>query len=254
MRIPARHPLEVSVAEARALQEALRGEVREEPALDPDAVRTVAGTDISYLRELRLALGAVVLMSYPSLEVLEVRTSALRVDFPYVPGLLSFRELPALLPALEALSRPPDLILVDGQGVAHPRFFGLASHLGVLTGIPAISCAKSRLVGEAEQPGPEVGDWEPLLYEGRTVGAALRTRRAVKPLFVSVGHLVDLPTSLRLVLACTRGFRLPEPQRKAHAAADALKREARAGRMPAAAKARPAGLPRCARGPGREAE
>ncbi len=239
MRIPLLHPLDVSVAEARALQERLRCRVREEAALDPAAVGTVAGTDISYLRECKLALGAVVLMSYPALEVLEVRTSALRVDFPYVPGLLSFRELPALLPALRALTRPPDLILVDGQGVAHPRFFGLASHLGVLTGTPAIGCAKSRLVGEAEQPGPEVGDWEPLLYGGRTVGAVLRTRRAVKPLFVSVGHLVDLSTSLRLVLGCTRGYRLPEPQRRAHAAADALKREAREGRMPGALSAAP---------------
>ena len=194
----------------------------------------MAGTDIYYLRESRLALGAVVLMGYPGMEVLEVRTSALRVPFPYVPGLLSFRELPALLPALESLERTPDLIFADGQGLAHPRFFGLASHLGVLTGIPAIGCAKSRLVGEAAEPGPEVGDWEPLVYEGRTVGAVLRTRRAVKPLYVSVGHLVDLPTSLRLVLDCLRGYRLPEPQRKAHAAADALKREARAGRIPGA--------------------
>lgn len=234
MRIPLRHPLDVSVAEARLLQEELRREVREEPALDPAEVMAVAGTDISYLREYKLALGAVVLMSYPGLDVLEVRTSALEVAFPYVPGLLSFRELPALLPALESLEGVPDLIFVDGQGLAHPRYFGLASHLGVLTGIPTIGCAKSRLVGEAGAPGPEVGDWEPLLYGNRTVGAVLRTRRAVKPLYVSVGHLVDLPTSLRMVLGCLRGYRLPEPQRKAHAAADALKREAKAGRMPAA--------------------
>ncbi len=229
MRIPLRHPLDVSVAEARALQEKLRSEVREEPALDPEAVKTVAGTDISYLRERRLALGAAVLMSFPGLEVLEVRTAVLQVAFPYVPGLLSFRELPALLPVLEALSDPPDLIFADGQGLAHPRGFGLASHLGVLTGIPTVGCAKSRLVGEAAEPGPEVGDWEPLLYQGRTVGAVLRTRRGVKPLYISVGHLVDLPTSLRMVLDCLRGVRLPEPQRKAHAAAERLKREAKEG-------------------------
>lgn len=233
MRIPVRHPLDISVAEAREIQEELRREVREEPALDPAALETVAGTDISYLRESRLALGAVVLMDYPGLEVLEIRTSALEVAFPYVPGLLSFRELPALLPALEDLSSPPDLIFADGQGLAHPRFFGLASHLGVLTGIPTIGCAKSRLVGEAAEPGPEVGDWEPLLYKERTVGAVLRTRRGVKPLYVSVGHLVDLPTSLRMVLDCLRGYRLPEPQRKAHAAAEELKREAKEGRPPA---------------------
>lgn len=229
MKIELRHPLDVSVAEARALQEKLRREVCQEPLPDPEAVETVAGTDISYLRESRLALGAVVLMSYPGLEVLEVRTSALQVAFPYVPGLLSFRELPALLPALESLSRAPDLIFADGQGLAHPRGFGLASHLGVLTGIPTVGCAKSRLVGEAAEPGPEVGDWEPLRYEGNTVGAVLRTRRGVKPLYVSVGHLVDLPTSLRFVLDCLRGVRLPEPQRKAHAVAEALKRETKAG-------------------------
>jgi deoxyribonuclease V len=163
------------------------------------------------------------------MEVLEVRTSALQVAFPYVPGLLSFRELPALLPALQALGRQPDLIFVDGQGLAHPRSFGLASHLGVLTGIPTIGCAKSRLVGEAAEPGPEVGDWEPLLYRERTVGAVLRTRRGVKPLYISVGHLVDLSTALRMVLGCLRGVRLPEPQRKAHLAAEELKRETKAG-------------------------
>jgi deoxyribonuclease V len=231
MRIPHRHPLDLSTAEARRLQEVLRREVREDPLLDPAAVGLIAGTDISYLRERKLALGAAVLMSYPGLEVLETRTSALEVYFPYVPGLLSFRELPALLPALEALGREPDLIFVDGQGLAHPRGFGLASHLGVLTGIPTIGCAKSRLVGEAEEPGDDVGDWAPLYYEGRTVGAVLRTRRGVKPLYISVGHMVDLATSLRMVLDCLRGVRLPEPQRRAHLIAEELKRGARAGRL-----------------------
>ena len=224
MRIPSHHPLDVSVAEARELQQRLRHEVREEPVLDPEAVEVVAGTDISYLRERRLALGAVVLMTYPGMEVLEIRTSALHVAFPYVPGLLSFRELPALLPALEALSRTPDLIFVDGQGLAHPRGFGLACHLGVLTGVPTIGCAKSRLVGEADEPGMEVGGQAPLIYRGRTVGAVLRTRRGVRPLYVSVGHLVDLPTAVRMVLDCLRGVRLPEPQRKAHQVAEGLKR------------------------------
>lgn len=225
MRISRRHPLDVSVAEARDYQERLRREVREEPVLRAATLKRIAGTDISYLRERKLALGVVVLMGYPGLEVLEVATSSVEVDFPYVPGLLSFRELPALLPALEALSVTPDLIFADGQGVAHPRGFGLASHLGVLAGIPTIGCAKSRLLGEAEEPGPDVGDWTPLLYKGRTVGAVLRTRRGVKPIYVSAGHLIDLPTSLKMVLACLRGVRLPEPQRRAHLAAEGLKRE-----------------------------
>ena len=233
MRIPHRHPLDVSVAEAREWQEKLRRRVREEAVLDPAGIRWVAGTDISYLREFRLALGAVVLMHYPSLEVIQVATSEVEVNFPYVPGLLSFRELPALLPALEAIKRVPDLIFVDGQGVAHPRGFGLASHLGVLTGIPTVGCAKSRLLGEAEEPGQRVGEWKPLVHGGRTVGAVLRTRRGVKPLYISVGHLVDLPTAVAMVLACLRGMRLPEPQRRAHLAAEAEKRAARAVRTQA---------------------
>ncbi|NPV60429.1 MAG: deoxyribonuclease V [Actinobacteria bacterium] len=228
MLFPRRHAFDVSVAEAREIQERMRREVSEGPPLDLSGVRRVAGTDISYLRESRLALGVAVLMSFPELEPLETATAVLEVPFPYVPGLLSFRELPALLPALEALSTLPDLILADGQGVAHPRGFGLASHLGVLTSIPTIGCAKSRLLGEAEEPGTEKGDWTPLRYAGRTVGAALRTRRGVKPLYISVGHLIDLPSCLRAVLSCTRGFRLPEPQRRAHLEAEKLKREARA--------------------------
>lgn len=224
MRLSLRHPLQVSVAEAREWQERLRREVRSDLVLDMSRIRVVAGTDISYLRERKLALGAAVLMSYPELELLEVCTSCVEVSFPYVPGLLSFRELPALLPALEKLSTTPDLVFVDGQGVAHPRGCGLASHLGVLTGLPTIGCAKSRLLGEAEEPGPEVGDWTPLVHQGKTVGAALRTRPGVKPLYVSVGHLVDLSSAVRMVLSCLRGTRLPEPQRKAHLVTAELKR------------------------------
>lgn len=231
MRITRRHPLEVSVREAREWQEELRGEVIERRVPREGSVTRVAGTDISYLRDRRLALGAAVLLEFPSLRVLEERASVVKVDFPYVPGLLSFRELPALIPALEALEQDPDVILVDGQGVAHPRGFGLASHLGVLAGIPTIGCAKSRLVGEHEEPGPEVGDWAPLLYKDRVVGAVLRTRLKVKPLYVSVGHLMDLNTALDMVLSCLRGVRLPEPQRRAHAAADASKRAVKAGEL-----------------------
>lgn len=232
MRIPRRHPLDVSVGEAREWQEKLRGEVCESCVLDPARVRRVAGTDISYLREHRMALGAVVLLEFPSLLVLEERVSAVRVDFPYVPGLLSFRELPALLPALESLQEEPDLIFVDGQGVAHPRGFGLVSHLGVLAGVPSIGCAKSRLLGEHEEPGQEVGDWKPLMYQGRRVGAVLRTRRGVKPLYISTGHMVDLSTCVHMVLSCLRGVRLPEPQRRAHLAAEALKRSFKEGKHP----------------------
>lgn len=227
---PLSHPLRVSLAEAREWQERLRAQVRCDVPLDPGKVRLVAGTDISYLRERKLALGAAVLMSYPDLEVLEVGVSCAEVDFPYVPGLLSFRELPALLPALEGLGSRPDMVFVDGQGIAHPRGCGLASHLGVVTGLPTIGCAKSRLLGEAGEPGSRVGDWTPLVYEGRTVGAVLRTRDGVKPLYVSVGHLVDLASAISMVLSCLRGTRLPEPQRRAHQVTAELKRKVRAGR------------------------
>ena len=229
MRLEYSHPLHVSVGEAREWQEKLSGRVRESSGLDAGKIKIIAGTDISYLRESRLALGAVVLMEFPGLQVLEERRSVVEVDFPYVPGLLSFRELPALIPSLESLKGEPDLIFVDGQGIAHPRGFGLASHLGVLTGRPTIGCAKSRLVGEYREPGSRVGDWEPLIYEERQVGAVLRTRSKVKPLFISVGHRIDLDTAIEMVLACSTGFRLPEPQRRAHRLADEVKRAVRAG-------------------------
>jgi deoxyribonuclease V len=230
MRIKTTHPLDVSVPEAREWQERLRRLVSTENRLRLDRLRLVAGTDISYLRESRLALGAVVLMRYPSMEVLEMTASAVQVSFPYVPGLLSFRELPALLPALEALEGRPQLVLVDGQGLAHPKRFGLASHLGVLLDVPTVGCAKSRLVGEAGEPGGKVGDWVPLLHEGDTVGAVLRTREKVKPLYVSIGHMVDLPTAVEAVLSCLRGTRLPEPQKRAHSLTVELKRAAQRGR------------------------
>ncbi|OFW59305.1 MAG: hypothetical protein A2Y75_10690 [Candidatus Solincola sediminis] len=231
MQLSRSHPFDLTVKEAMRLQEELRGQVVDGLSFDPKTIRRVAGTDISYLRELRLALAAVVIMDFPSMEVIEESRHVVEVDFPYVPGLLSFRELPALLPALEALHREPDVIFVDGQGLAHPRGMGIASHLGIITEKPTIGCAKSRLIGEAEEPGSVVGDWSPLLYEGRRIGAVLRTRQSVKPLYVSVGHLIDLETAIDMVLACSKGYRLPEPQRRAHSMADGMKRIVRAGRV-----------------------
>jgi deoxyribonuclease V len=231
MRLLREHDLDLTVKEAMRLQEELRPQIIDVLSFDPAAVKTIAGTDISYLREYRLALGAVVVMTFPGLEVIEESRSAVEVAFPYVPGLLSFRELPALLPALEALENEPDLIFVDGQGLAHPRGLGIASHLGLLTGRPSIGCAKSRLIGEAEEPARSAGEWKPLLHDGREVGAVLRTRDGVKPLYISVGHLIDLLTARRMVLDCCRGYRLPEPQRKAHMAADEMKRMAKSGRL-----------------------
>lgn len=168
------------------------------------------------------ACAVVVVLSYPRLDLLEVAEAVVETSFPYVPGLLSFREAPALLAALARLSARPDLLLCDGQGVAHPRRAGLASHLGVLTGIPTIGVAKSRLTGRHEEPGWERGSVAPLMEGEEQIGAVVRTRSGVKPLYVSVGHLVDLPAAVDWTLRCTTRYRLPETNRLAHQAASRL--------------------------------
>ncbi len=228
MRISLSHPFDLTTPEAREVQRLLRAQVEQAPPLRPADVRLALGTDVSYLRLEKVALAAAVCCSVPEMSVAESRTSESVLTFPYVPGLLSFRELPALIPALRALDRTPDVILVDGQGVAHPYGIGLASHLGLMAGLPTIGCAKSVLVGEYDEPGTERGDWTPLTYMGRRAGAALRTRRGVKPLFVSVGHRIDLESAIEITLALGRGYRLPEPQRLAHLACEDLKRAHRA--------------------------
>ncbi len=224
MRIHLTHPFDLSTSQARQIQQLLRAQVEEGPSLRPEDVRLALGTDVSYLRTERLALAAAVCCRAPDLFVEERQVSESPLDFPYVPGLLSFRELPALLPALRTLRCKPDVILVDGQGVAHPYGIGLASHLGLLAGLPTIGCAKSVLVGEYEEPGLESGAWTPLMYLGRRVGAAVRTRAGVKPIFVSVGHRIDLESAIAVTLSLCRGYRLPEPQRLAHRACEELKR------------------------------
>ena len=159
------------------------------------------------------------LFHFPSLKLVEVTIVEEPVRFPYIPGLLSFREAPAIEKAVTRLRQRPDLLLVDGQGIAHPRRMGVAAHLGLLLDIPAVGCAKSRLCGQATEPGPEAGSWTPLVEGEEVIGAVLRTRVGVKPLYVSIGHRVDLEGARRWVLACCRGYRLPEPSRWAHRAA-----------------------------------
>jgi deoxyribonuclease V len=200
-----------SLAEARQLQERLREQVIAED--DIGAVRRVAGVDAHYGAGHLWA--AVVVMTFPDLFVIENALIRHPLAFPYVPGLLSFREAPAILEVLHQLSEKPDLLLVDGHGLAHPRRFGLACHVGVLSDVPAIGVAKSRLVGTFEEPGIERGAWAPLVDRGETIGAVLRTRRAVRPVFVSVGHHISLKTAIDLVLRCASRFRLPEPIRSA---------------------------------------
>lgn len=210
-RVP--HRWGLSPARAIRVQRRLAGLVQEAPAAGP--LRFVAGLDAAFSRDGRRCLAVAVLWDREARAVIEVTTASRPLRFPYVPGLLSFREAPALLAALRKLRHPADVLLCDGQGRAHPRRFGIACHLGVLCDLPAVGCAKSRLVGEAAMPGAERGSWTPLLAGGETVGCLLRTRPAGRPLFVSVGHRLSLPQARELVLDCGSGFRLPEPTRQA---------------------------------------
>jgi deoxyribonuclease V len=200
-------------AQARALQERLRRCVIARDELPP--VASVAGIDVgSYERG--MACAAVAVLRFPELAPIETARVLRRIAFPYIPGLLSFREIPAVAAALAKLRKAPDLLLCDGQGYAHPRRFGLACHLGVLTGLPAIGVAKSRLIGSFREPGNAKGDWSPLTDAGEIIGAVVRTRPGVAPLFVSIGHRISLATAVQYVLACCTRYRLPETTRAAH--------------------------------------
>lgn len=182
-------------------------------------VRLVAGVDISAPDADGVARAAAVVLRLPELTLMEAKVVERRVTFPYIPGLLSFRESPLILAACEALDSEPDLVLVDGQGIAHPRRFGLASHLGLLWDRPTVGCAKSRLCGDHQAVGFEQGSYSDVIHQGELVGVALRTKRGAGPVYVSIGHRVDLKAAISWVLACCRGQRLPEPTRLAHLAA-----------------------------------
>ncbi len=211
------HSWQVSPAEALDLQLRLASQVsRSNEVATP---RFIAGVDISVNRARGVATGAVVVLNYPELRLVETQVVAGEVTFPYVPGLLSFREAPLTLAACEKLSLVPDLILVDGQGVAHPRRMGLASHLGLFLDTPTIGCAKSRLCGRHYVPGDQPGSYTELVDRDETIGVALRTKLRTKPVYVSIGHRVDLEAAIYWVLECCRGYRLPEPTRLAHLAA-----------------------------------
>ena len=181
--------------------------------------RFIAGVDVSVSRARGAATGAVIVLEYPSLSLVEAKVVHGEVDFPYVPGLLSFREAPLVLKAFEILETIPDLVLVDGQGIAHPRRIGLASHLGLFLDVPTIGCAKSRLCGRHGELGDEAGSNTELIDDGEIIGVALRTKLRTKPLYISVGHMIDLQMAVHWVLECCRGYRLPEPTRLAHQAA-----------------------------------
>lgn len=186
---------------------------------ETNKVRLIAGVDISAPDATGLARAAVVVLSYPELTLVESKVVKRQVTFPYVPGLLSFREAPLVIAACEELEHNPDLIMVDGQGIAHPRRFGIASHLGLLWDKPTIGCAKSRLCGQHKSPPREAGSYVELLDNGVMIGAVLRTKQGIQPLYISIGHKVNLEAAISWVLKCCRGQRLPEPTRLAHLAA-----------------------------------
>ena len=206
------HPWDVSPKEAVAIQRRLAGLVRQEPLGRP--VETIAGIDVSIRGE--LAQAAIVVLSYPGLDTLDRAIHRAEVPFPYISGLLSFREVPVILPALEKLRVRPDVLMTDSQGRAHPRRMGLACHLGVVLDWPALGVAKTRLTGHFDDLGEAKGSRAPLVHKGETVGVALRTRAAVKPVYVSVGHRVVLEEAIEIALACAPKFKIPEPTRRAH--------------------------------------
>jgi deoxyribonuclease V len=202
-----------TASEAIALQKELAPRVETIDRLGE--VRIIAGIDVAFPGGGEVTRAAIVAMSYPGLEVVETRVAEEPTRFPYIPGLLSFREAPAVLAALAGLTAPPDLMMIDGHGIAHPRRLGIACHVGLLTGLPAIGVAKSRLCGRHDEPGPEKGARTPLSDGAEVLGAVLRTRSRVKPVYVSAGHRIGLETAVALVLTCASRFRLPEPTRLA---------------------------------------
>jgi deoxyribonuclease V len=214
MKILHRHSWSPSIAEAKAIQEQLRVCVVTEDQLP--AVHSVAGVDVGFDRAGNLSRAAVAVLDFPSLRLIASSVAILPTHFPYVPGLLSFREIPVILEALSKLADMPDLLLCDGQGIAHPRRLGIASHLGILIDTPSIGVAKKLLVGRHGPIPDERGRWVGLEHQGERIGAVLRTRVGVKPVYVSPGHRISLPTAIEFVMRCTTRFRLPETTRAAH--------------------------------------
>ncbi|MFY0255615.1 deoxyribonuclease V [Chitinophaga sp. 30R24] len=219
---------ELTVPEATRLQQELKAAVKVIPYTGP--LHYVAGADISFNKFSTTVYAGIVLLAFPSLVPIGYSLVKKEVLFPYVPGFLAFREVPALLDAWEQLPVKPDILVVDGHGIAHPRRMGIASHFGVLANQPSIGSAKKKLFGIYEEPGPEKGSYTPLTdKKGEQLGNVLRSKNKVKPIFVSPGHLVDIPGSLEILEKCLKGYRLPEPTRLAHNAVNQF----RLGEIPA---------------------
>lgn len=214
MKIEKRHEWNLTTEQAAKVQNDLRGEVVTTDDL-PSKINFVAGIDLGYDEANQTCRAVVAVLSFPDLRVVETSEANLPIQFPYVPGFLSFREIPVAIVALENLKTAPDLILCDGQGLAHPRRFGIACHLGVLANVPTIGAAKSILIGRHEDLGETRGSLKPLIYKDETIGVALRTRDRTRPMYISVGHRISLETATDYVLRCAPKYRLPETTRVA---------------------------------------
>lgn len=208
------HPWDVSPQQAKDIQLKLSSQVVLEDRFD--VIQTVAGVDVGFENNNTITRAAIALLSFPQLELIEHAIARQPTQFPYIPGYLSFREIPTVLEALDKLSQLPDMLLCDGQGIAHPRRFGIACHLGVLTDIPAIGVAKSRLIGTHGPVPVEKGQSVVLIDKGEVIGAVLRTRTNIKPLYISPGHKVSLASAIDIVMQCVTRYRLPETTRWAH--------------------------------------
>ena len=224
MRYKKLHPWKVTPAEGKKIQE----ELRERVVLHDDfpRVELIAGADMSLDKKSNRGFAGVIVYTFPDLEEVERCQAHCELTMPYIPGLLAFREAPALLKAFANVEHEPDVIMFDGQGIAHPRWMGIATHMGLVLDKATIGCAKSRLIGLFDEPGPEVGDQSRLAHDEKTIGVVLRTRRNVKPVFVSQGHKISLKTCVDITLQCGDGYRIPKPTREADHFVGEVKRAA----------------------------
>jgi deoxyribonuclease V len=223
MKIGALHSWDLKPVEAVALQRELASRVDARTPLGRWEI--VAGADVSYNRFSPILYAAVVVLRTADWTILETQETVGRASFPYIPGLLTFREAPILLELFSNLKTRPDAVILDGQGQAHPRRLGFASHVGLWLDVPCVGCAKSRLVGSYREPGKRPGSMSPLRDGNEVIGSIVRTKKGVKPVYVSVGNRIDLASAIRLVLHCCQGYRLPEPTRQAHLLVNALRRQ-----------------------------
>ncbi|MEW5995255.1 MAG: deoxyribonuclease V [Candidatus Zixiibacteriota bacterium] len=207
------HPWNVSPKEAMRIQAELRSQVVLERGFGE--IGFIAGADIALDKDTNKGYAGVIVYRFPELIEVERRHAVENLTFPYIPGLLAFREAPVLLKAFAEVKQEPDVIVFDGQGLAHPRRVGIATHMGLLLDKPSIGCAKSRLIGRYEEPGAQAGQYTPLTDSGETIGAVLRTRDNVNPVFISPGHKVDLSSSIEIIMKCVDGYRIPKPTREA---------------------------------------